>query len=946
MRIALLITVLSVALQGAEPVASTSWDVRRAAKELLDDLEHHRGDDGSLLERAQTLMSENGTALIELGKPPAPGTSAQMGPGEDAWNPGASGSAPIADVITAKLRQLGLEDAFIASYQPVAARKLAELGSQAPSARLVALARGFPGTAAAHQAWVVLSDRAWDAGHLNEFLEYAGLAGDCDLPATAQRRQRVQAALGMILPQAAAELPPNLDGLTELWRVPVEQRRASAQLPTIERQQQQEGPVAPQALSIAATPGEAAAVSDGMRLLVIDHLIGRAEGIIHRLGNTMLSAHQSRPLPVPEGFVALGYENNQLLLVCVDHSGNERWRYQSAVRSGEDAPNGGNVQQMLGVSAPVLLDHLVVVATIAQSPENLTLQLHAVDARTGALAWTVDVARMPGMRRQFQMGNGTFPSVCVQSGSLLVLSNNGVLARVGADGSVERIWSYPSTLEEVNAGLPQLSQVDRQGGIASDGITAVATPSDNSGLTLLITGSHDPEVYRGDGAGGDVLAVSNGIALLCSRYLTCIDLASRSKRWDMRMRSAVLNPQALVGGSDILMFSNNDLMLLALKDGSLIGERTIEARSNLLVVDQSLIFGGADFVAAYGSSASTLDQIVQDAKSHPADFRPRVRLAGLLQAHGDAAGAYAAYLEALRLGAPPDYAERAVRSVRERLELAVGDPASFKAAITQLEGLAPYDPQLGPESAWWRGRDSEARGDAPAAATCYQQAAASPPHLVELRDGVLCDLPMLARAGLGRLKLLPGSQLQAGLPESPWPEPASAWLVKGNHAASQPGGRSGQHRLLRRPALRPAHLGRRAGLVAQSAQPQARHHLRDPGRPGPRRRGDQGPSRHQRRGRGHAHRRCAAQLQWQGDPQLRRRPHPAGDLAAGARTLYRPGAARRPEADPQRHARGRPGRAHRGQPEHRAGRAGAHGQWHHRRHPGRGARPEDRSLAL
>ncbi len=753
-RLLLLSLLASTAVAADTSYSNTPWDVRRAAQELLDDLSHHRGEDAVLLERAQSIMAEHGSSLIAQG----------------------GGSAPICEVVAAKLKEIGLAAAFVTTFEPVADQRYAALGDHPRSEQLLTLARGYPGTATAAKAWSRLADLAWDGGELNAFVEYAIQAGDTAAPAAAPRRERVGAALSLLHPQAEPTLPPSLDGLSQIWSVPVAQRHM---LPS--RQGPNERVV--QALAVCPGEGDISAASDGITLVVVDHLIGRLSGTVHSLGNQALSPRQCRPVALRNGFAAVGKQNNELVVVCVDDQGAERWRTATqiagAVQNPQQQGNGGAV--LLSVSAPVALDRLVLVGTTAIDEDNIDLQVSAFNAATGAAAWTTLVARIPGARRQNYGENTLTPQLCVHGGSALVLSNCGVLARVQEDGTVDRIWSYTSTTDEINAGMPQIQRLERAGAIMSDGTTAVVTPADNAGITLLLTGMGDPETYRGDGAGGDVIAAADGIAILLSQYVVCLDLASKSKRWDQKLNAALLNPQAVIGKEAVLVSSNADLKLLARKDGSVISERTFPSRSNLMVVDQSLVFGGTDSIAAYGGAAATIEEIAAEAKAQPGAFRPRVRLAALEAARGDSDASLASYLDALKCGAPRDYAERAASGVRDRLDLMVGDKDGFAKAITQLLALAVYDEELGAECAWWRARDAEARGDAAAAASGYRAVLQGRARLLQLRDGLCADLHLLAQGGLYRLKQAPSPLATAPGPEA-LPAAASTWSAPGHRS--------------------------------------------------------------------------------------------------------------------------------------------------------------------
>ncbi len=748
MRLPLLLSLLAaLPLWSAEPVVATPWDVRKEAQELLEDLGSKRAETGPLFERAQALIAEHGNSLVAC----------------------KDGSAPIATVVLGRLTELGLDEAFYEAFEGVAARKLALVPSSGGQKELLEIARGYPGTTASYSAWRRLADSAWDAGRLGEFVDYSRRGGD--ERAKDGRAKRLDAALAMMSGGELPDLPGSLDGLSEVWRFDVEERHAPA--PRVLRQ---DAPtLVAQTLALSRANGESTAASDGVRFFVFDQLVGRMQGQMHVLGNRALTPRQCRPAVLADGFAAVGILNEQQVVVlALDRLGERRWQALSP-HSGPQPPT------VIGVSAPVAMDDLVVYAMTQLEEDNADLRVQAINARTGKLAWDALVARVPGARRAMYAGEASPPPlICVHEGSLLVVSNCGVLARVSADGEVRRVWNYPSTTDEVNPNMLGLAKSSRQGAIASDGRTAVATPADNAGLTLIIgESSKDPETYRGDGAGGDVLDVAGGVALFAAKTITCLDLEKRKPRWSHSLKGKLTDVQACIGDKRALVSGNENLLLLDLATGNIIAQRPFEPRCGLTVADQLLVFGGSNFIAAYGGSASTLDRLTAAATENPQDYRPRVRLAALLQARGDTDLSFARYLEALECGAPPEYAEKAARIVRERLDLAVGDAKTFPQALAKLQALGHFDPALAGEAEYWRARQAESSGDRAAAIAGYQAVLRLPGRPVLVRDRLEVHLHALARGGISRLdKAAPGLdgriQERIALPaaSSPWSSPS------------------------------------------------------------------------------------------------------------------------------------------------------------------------------
>ncbi len=727
-------------LAAVEPVVATSWDVRKESQELIDDLDAKRGEEASLLERVQALIAAHGDQLIAC----------------------KDGSAPIADVLQGRLKDLGMEAAFVRAYEGTATLRLADAATEA---ELIAVARGYPGTNAAGRAWTALANRAWDTGRLGQYLECVRRSSERESPTA---KEREAAALSMVLLGEAPDLPTSLDGLAEIWTFEVDEHRV--------RRASQERPALP-VLSLSGASGEATAASDGVRFFVFDHLVGRQQGSTQFIGNIPLSQLQAKPVVTQHGFVAQGLTDNQKIdLFCLDRLGGRKWQ--------------GTTQQtgaIYGLSPLIAFDQLVAHAVIVLSDENADLHVQAFDARTGIPAWDALVARVPGARRAFNPGdNGLTPSMCMHEGSLLVLSNCGVIARVGPAGDVRRVWSYPSLTDENLMGMPNLVRTTRRGLTASDGRIAIATPSDNMGIALILSdGNQAPQVYRGDGAKGDVLAVGGGVALFAGNIVSCLDIAARKARWNLPVR--LTDAQGCIGNGRALAAGKESMVLLDLSTGKPVGQRTFgafDASYGLAVVDQTLVLGRPAQVTAYGGTTSTLDRLVQAAAQNPQDFRPRARLASLLQVHGDLDQAFARYAEALERGAPPEYAEKAARIARQRLDLTVGDAKQFSPALAKLELLGTYDRSLAAEAGYWRARNAEAAGDKNSAANDYRAVLSLPgrPIAVRDRERVEVHLHALARAGLARIDGKdPGL---AGKPtdEPPLPAIRADWTIASHRA--------------------------------------------------------------------------------------------------------------------------------------------------------------------
>jgi outer membrane protein assembly factor BamB len=755
-------TLLTPPATGVEPVVSTPWDVRHDADELIEDLTNKRGDMPVLMERVQTLLAAHGEKLITKGDL----------------------CAPLAEILAAKLEALGLMGEFTQAFSAIAERKFRELAAtNAPPGPLRRFAQAYPGTGAATAAWKRLANQAWDAGHIGQYLECARHAGESGDKLLAKR---VAAAYQLLSPEGEPELPASLDSIEEMWTLDVPDNGAKTTALRTRR-----SPLAADRFVITTTGNELSAASDGRRFFVFDHLVGHIQGDVQPLGNVQLTLGQCKPAAGREGFVAIGLQNDVVMLRCLNRLGEHRW----AVRSPPLGP-------MPAPSAPVMVDGLVAYAALAIGQDGAELKLFAYRADTGEPAWPtnpITVARIPAPRQMFASGETqglVAPTLCVHAGYLLVLSNNGVLARVGVDGNVQRIWSYPSLTEELDDGMSTPRTLARAGAIVSDGTYAVATPADSQGLVLVL-GADDPQplFYQGDGANGQVMDVGAGAALLAGSQVTLLDLKTNTPRWSQAVDGErARGPQAAetrgglqgrLGEKRALVASRETLTLFDLADGKRLSVRgSLEQPVTISVTPDLLMAALATKIVGFGKGASFLERLTAAAAAHPDDYQPLVRLASLHEARGDRAQAFAQYVAALRRGAPEEYAEKAARLVRQQLELNAGDAKAFPPVLAQLETLVPHEDRLKGELAFWRARHAELLGDAARAADEYRAALAQPTHLMQLRDRLVVDAHALAQAGLVRLHQGP---VPAWLAPAAAPTvapgtagPVTAWLQTGH----------------------------------------------------------------------------------------------------------------------------------------------------------------------
>lgn len=722
-------TLLAALATAAEPVTTTSWEVRHDAEELIEDILKHRADDAELISRALRLAENHGSELLAAGPTEA---------------------APISGILAERLTTAGLAGRFAEEAAAPAQRRLAILlaNPATSQAALVNFARSVPGTAAADQAWRLAADLAWDRGDLRLYQDAALSAQDGNDPG---RRTRPAAAAALMrLP--GCELPGQLDGLDAMWRIALDATPG----PTEEGLPNQRRPARP---SIAACGGSTIALSDGRSLMLIDPLVGAVLGRRLRLGSFILPTHVSRPAAVRGGVVAAGIADGQAVLVCADTSGRERWR------------SGGGERRVRDLSAPLVDGGLVYLAYRDANGERDELRLLAVHEVDGSPAWDIAVASLAG--HGWGEDGAQPPSLALHARGVVVSSNAGLISLVGSDGGVRRAWSYPtrpveSDYEGVRRG--------RRGLAAGDGRAAVLTPADHPGLVWIL-GPDDasPRAYRGDGADGDVIAAQDGEALLAGRQVALLDLARLRLRWTVPLRLA--EPNGLLGSTSALVAGGDQLVLLDRRNGTSPGGKGLRTAATMLACDGMLILADPQEVRGFGDATAFLSRLRAAASSAGSDPRPHAALASVLAGRGEMEAALAEWRRALDLDAGPEVATRVAGVLRTRIE-AGGSTA--QPALVELQRLTRQLPGLASELPLWRARLAEAAGDRLAAAGAYAELLAGPDRPVDLPDGLALSLHLLAQAG--RVRCQAAGALFSPLDISgvaPTATPATAWRVSG-----------------------------------------------------------------------------------------------------------------------------------------------------------------------
>ncbi len=742
------------ALPSAEPPITTGFEVRREAAELLDDLRRAgpQDDVDGVLNRLRLALERSGEELVAV-----PASAAATVPE----------ARPFQAVAAAIIVERGLGERWRA-LAPIPAPASANSPSAMPDRAaqdpmvLRRIAATWAGTTAGTAAAGELARRAWDRGELGLALAWADAGGAGSVSAASGADQRRDAALRLLQPPIPV-LPGALEGLQEVWRTTLDGRAAAVATAGGEQK--------PKRLRAAIGPvrDAVAPVADGTRLVLVDALVGQASPAI-ALGSQPLTSEAARPAVIPGGFAACGIvDNTKPTVTAVDPQGRLRWRAAMPAA-------GWGVR----IGAPCAIDRLVCVPVISDLAGPAELRIHAFDQATGALRWSVAVARLGGDAGMLNQNASGSPMLVVAGGRLVVLSNAGVLARLRSDGQVDGLWQYHQPTPGANRWLER-DQPQRRGLLQSDGTTAVATPSDGPPVAWLLGGTGGPRRYAGDGAGGDVIAAQGGTALLAGARITALDLATTTVRW--QLPSPGNGPaQAIAGSRTALIASDEALALVELASGRELGRRPLPQPIALGGDGGVVLLAGASdhpWIAAYGSG-SVADDLRAQAAADPADHRPLVALGTLLAARGDDLAALDAWDQALARGADPDTARRAATVLRRRLDRATAE--TWDPLLKRLTELARRAGDVESELAYWRARRREAAGDAVGAAAGYQAVIAGSGQTIAFDGGFDVHLHTLAEAGLQRLA--PAMASPRAVP-APIAAITRAWAVTGKRAPGQ-----------------------------------------------------------------------------------------------------------------------------------------------------------------
>jgi outer membrane protein assembly factor BamB len=743
------------ALSAADPLVATPFEVRQQTQDLLTDLAAKRGERGALCERVRSLLDQYGDQLVIQG-----GTA-----------------LPISEALVSALAAAGWSDDFARLCAPAADQRLAELDArQANEADLRRLARSVPGTPAARRIWRRLADRAWEQGRFAAFLACARLAGDAE---DAGRKQRLALVESLATTPSDTRPPESVAGISELWRLDLGEPKIEIKQRGRRLHDDSKGPFA-----LANGPGAASALSDGHRLAVFDHITGTRTGNEHELGEQSLARTQMQIAVLRDGFAALGMNADLLRVVAVDAQGRQLWQ------------RGIPLADQVTASAPVALDDLIVLALLSASRDGTELRALALHAADGTTAWDVPIARLPGDRPLaafIGVPGDTPPALAVSAGSVVVCANDGLLARVGADGVVRRVWTYPSQYDQSDR-ISAPPSTPRSGAVVDAGGYALVAPADGQSTTLVIGPDDVLRTYTGDNAGAEIVATASNapggerLALLVGRRATLLDVATLKARWTAVFAGdGTVAAQLNTATSRAVLAGRGRIRQLDLATGSDLGETPLpEGPVQITAGDELLVVAQNWTVTGLGHGTAFMARLTAAAAA--GELRPLISLASLHEARGERAEAFTCLMQALTRGGPPECAERAATLARRDLTLALGDVVAFPPALDRFRHVARFDRHLEPEALWWSSRQAELTRDTATAIAGYRTLAAQDTGTpVPFPDRLETTLGTLAELGLARLGAAPmPAWLTADAPPGTAPLRSAATTTSPGSAPTEP----------------------------------------------------------------------------------------------------------------------------------------------------------------
>ena len=187
-----------------------------------------------------------------------------------------------------------------------------------------------------------------------------------------------------------------------------------------------------------ATPidGTTLALSNGVRLQVSDALTGDLVAPSIVIADDRRFARIAEPISCAEGIVVLGHKNGRPHLLMVDIAGHLRWQ-----QSDLGIPD----YDFSSLSAPVVSDRTLYVASTEFENGTRTTYLNAFDTRSGERLWRRLMASISeGEQARWAIRNNPSnpPLLLVHQGTIYMCSHNGYVMAIDPEGFPTALWPY------------------------------------------------------------------------------------------------------------------------------------------------------------------------------------------------------------------------------------------------------------------------------------------------------------------------------------------------------------------------------------------------------------------------------------------------------------------------------------------------------------------------
>lgn len=706
---------LPSAVAGEARPVTNSWSASQQAAALLRALDLRSEDSTQLLNEIQTFLVEHGASLI---------------PSTD------DSELPAHHIFAERLAASGYADGFRERFATEAASRLAAL-SPRDRAGLRGVAQAYPHTAAAQQAWQGLADLAWDAGRLGDFRDHARRC-----PEAPGIQDRLAALAHLDAPTQRPTAPQQLDQLGEMWRLAI--KGDLGRRNRFGHYVQDEDPT----LSVARLDAQTLVLGCGRYALLVHTLTGHRIGPLHRIGTDVLAPSLAQAACSGDRAVLLGRSGFFHTLSCFDTGGRMIWR-----------ANADRIGHQAACSNPVILDKRVVVCTVGIDNGGTSIRANGFSLRNGDLRWSSQIARIPGRPRQLEL---PAPLIGVHDGELVVLSQQGFIARLSSSGRLLGLHHYTRQLDgDLRRSLSLGTETEtRAPFLHTVGTDLLMRAADQRHLLRLSPNPRHLDILTRDPVDGPALSADQGLLAFGGQSLHLFDPTIEGLRWSCPSPDGRTVEWADIGADSLLAATDRSLFRVDLVSGRFLAIADPWPAGHLLGQLDGILLGSDDqYLRAFGD-ADGLEAHLQAALARdPEDPQPHLAWAALYQARNQPLDAIAALRAALERGAPASTVDRCLDVLRPHLRLHLGDER-FAALLAALTSLQDWRTEIGYERDWWLGHDFLARGDEPQARRAW---ARIPPRLgIAFDDGGI-------RLDLGFSAHLAASALTDGIDLGPRP---------------------------------------------------------------------------------------------------------------------------------------------------------------------------------